>query len=225
MNDLNPGNSVLVDAPLVPDMDADSELSGDGTFLIGDEDICGARFVLQRSAVEPVVLSGVPGAFAAFVCTFHGTGEGARFTNAEVYLVLDAPEGAQFIDVEPTIDAVEEVTVEYSIAENLNVKVLESGSTTTHRVTTYVARIKGSGERTPRARWTLEEGLQNGIPHKTSLLCTFTPAGPIKARAIVSARIERRGAGGALLAARNLFLGPHQWQYPFTLDIPAAEGS
>lgn len=221
MTDPKTSGTVLVDAPLVPDTDADSELNQEAVSLIADEEIREARFILRRTAIEPVTLDGAQGAFASFVCTFHGTSKGARFTSARIHLVLNAPKNAVVVNVEPTLDAVEEVIIEYSVEEKLNVKIVDAGSTTKHRVATYTARVKSSGEGTRRACWTLEEGHQTGIPHETTLLCTLVPTGQLSVRAIISARIEKRGVGGALQAARNLLLGPYERQYQFTLDVPA----
>jgi hypothetical protein len=221
MTDPKTASTVLIDAPLVPDTDADSELNQDATSLLADEEISEARFILRRTAIEPVTLDGAQGTFVAFACTFHGTSTGARFTNARIHLVLDDPKDAAFVDVEPTMDALEEVVIEYNVDEKLNVKIVEAGATTKHRVATYTARIKGSGDGTRRACWTLEEGHQTGIPHETMLLCTLVPTGRLSVRAIISARIEKRGVGGALQAARNLLLGPYERQYQFTLDVPA----
>ena len=97
-------DSLLIDAPLISDPDADEELGATDIEAVADEDLRGSRLLLVRRAIEPIDLEGTPGGVVQLSCTFQPS-QGARFSFAQFRLRLKTPDGIKIIDLAPrTLD-------------------------------------------------------------------------------------------------------------------------
>ena len=217
---------VLIDAPLVPDPDADEEMGPTDAEAIADEDLQGSRLLLTRRTAAPVKLGNQVGGLAEFLCTFQPAFE-SRFVWASLTLRLEAPEGIKLIDVAPNaINDDEPVQVTIDDKGKLGLKYspakfdIESGVSQTF--TTYTCTVQGSGIGTSLARWDFRENphKENGLGAEHQLVTTLSATGRIKASITVSARLARPGMGGGLAALRDLVMGPKQRTYDIEFEIP-----
>lgn len=93
---MNEEETLLIDAPLVPDPDAEEEMGPGDLEPIADEDLRGSRLLLVRRAIEPIDLEGTPGGVVQLACTFQPA-QGTRFTFAQFRLRLVIPAGIRII--------------------------------------------------------------------------------------------------------------------------------
>lgn len=93
----------------------------------------------------------------------------------------------------------------------------------------YHCNVQGSGEGTNLARWDFHENAdrRDGIGREQVLTLTLPVTGPVTGEVIVSARLARKGIGGAIDAIRDLILGPRAGErsYPVAFEIPAKPSS
>jgi hypothetical protein len=227
---INQEDTLLIDAPLIPDPDADQELGPKGITAIADEDLKGSRLLVVRRAVEPIDLEGTPGGVIQIACSFQPA-QGTRFISAQFRLRLTMPEGIRIIDLAPR--SVEDThPVEFTLEGKgkLGIKSLplpiepslEIGANKKYAI--YHCKVQGTGEGTSLARWDFKENpdLRNGIGQEQILNLTLPVTGQVTGSAIVSARIARSGIQGKLEAIRDMILGtpPQERFYPITLNIP-----
>lgn len=218
---------LLIDAPLVPDPDADEELGPADAKTIADEDLKGSRLLLVRRPAEGIDLDGILGGAIEFVCTFQ-PGQGTRFTSARLLLSLATPEGIKVVDVAPrevrenepvrfSYDRKGKLVLKYMIAEAST----ETGSHKEFAV--YHCAVQGSGESTSLARWDFKENpnRQDGLGPEQVLALTVPVTGSVTGTVSVSARLARAGLRGRTEAIRDLVLGARdERKYPIAFVIP-----
>lgn len=221
-------SGVLLDSPLVPDIDAETELRSGTSGLITDEELSECRLILRARATEPIRLNGAPGGLLALECIFHGIPQGARFSEVNLNLVFRDQNSGEagslvFVDVEPQLEELPEpVKMTYVIDEGVEFTLLggkvKAGGNTKREVFEYYRPIRGSGAGTTRARWDLWEdrSAQSGVQHETTLLCTIPATGTVRLGVAVRAKVEK----GLLQSIRNLALGPHERMQAFEIEIP-----
>jgi hypothetical protein len=181
---------------------------GAGATLVDAIDARDARILIVRRAWEAGDAAQDGTVAVRLQCSFHAP-PGSRYTRARVVLKLTEPRDAVFFDISPH-EVKEPTTVEVSRASKLKLSVklgslgvsVEPGgeSSTKSTRTSYVCRVQGSGDSTPRAQWTFEEldGSEEGIG-LDQIVTMIVPSGsPVKAELLVTARLARRGLPGAL---------------------------
>jgi len=227
---MNEEDTLLIDAPLIPDPDAEEELGPTDIAAIADEDLQGSRLLLVRRAIEPIDLEGTAGGIVQIVCTFQPA-QGTRFTSAQFRLRLVTPEGIKIIDLVPRfIEDPHPVEVTVNSKGKLGFKILSlpfNGSTeygVSKKYAIYHCKVQGSGGGTSLARWDFREnpGLRDGIGQEQVLTLTLPVTGQISSSVIVSARLARSGLQGSLDAIRDMILGtsPKERFYPISFNIP-----
>jgi hypothetical protein len=223
----NDHDEVLIDAPLVPDPDADEEMGPTDIEAIADQDLEGSRLLLVRRAAEPIDLEGTPGGAISFACTFQPA-DGTRFTSALLLLRLNTPEGVRIIDVAPrdVPDQPVQFAVDRKGTLSVKPKLVEASveAGTRKEFAVYHCAVQGSGAGTALARWNFRENphRRDGLGREQVLVLTLPVTGPVTATVSVSARLERDGLRGRLEALRDLILGvrPEDRQYPLSFEIP-----
>lgn len=229
---------LLLDADLVPDPYADSELGPAEAQPIADTALAGARIQLVRTALERVDLDDGAGAALALAAVFHAP-PAARFSFGEIRWKLLSPAEAVFLDVAP-VSAPDGTPVTFTIgrsgklglsaAEGVPVAPnAELAAETKKQFTVYHCAVKASGAASRRALWTLAENpdTQQGIGHSTQLAVTLRGSGEINAEVLVSARLIKPGVAGRLAEIRDLILGPALSDRPthrIRFAVPAASG-
>jgi len=200
----------LLAVALVPDNDADQELSGDVEAL-SDEEVAGARVRLLRRTIERI--EGGEDVAVALTTEFHPA-PGTRFTHATVSLRLTAPPGVQVIEVAPvelrTTDPVTfKVTRSGKISFEKFIKA-EAGIADEVSYTTYPCLVRGAGAASMYATWSFEEHAKahGGIGQQQELLLTLPGTGPFQAEVRVAARLLKPGLPGIAERVRDLVLGP-----------------
>lgn len=227
--------TALIDAPLVPDPDADEELGPTDVEAIADEDLRGSRLLLVRRAIEPIDLEGTAGGVVQLVCTFQPA-VGTRFTSAQFRLRLVTPDGLKIIDLAPrSVDDPNPVEFTLNGKGQLGIKHpavpvepgVEVGVSKTYAK--YHCRVQGAGEGTSLARWDFRENpdRRDGIGREQILTVTLPVVGPVTGSAIVSARLAKAGLRGSLEAVRDLILGPtpNERIYPIAFEIPESSSN
>lgn len=223
--------TLLIDAPLVPDPDADEELGSADIDAIADEDLKGSRLLLVRRASEPIDMEGIPGGVVQLACTFQ-PGQGARFTFAQFRLRLVTPDGIRIVDLAPrSLDDPNPVEVTLNRKGQLGVTGLpvpiepsvEIG--TSKKYARYHCRVLGAGAGTNLARWDFKENpdRRDGIGPEQVLTLTLPVTGRVTGSVIVSARLVRPGLRGSIESIRDMILGPkpNERFYPIAFEIPA----
>src|SRR5882724_11299568 len=224
--------TLLIDAPLVPDPDADEELGATDIEAIADEDLKGSRLLLVRRAIEPIDLEGNPGGVVQFACTFQPS-QGTRFTFAQFRLRLVTPDGIRIIDLEPrSLDDPNPVEFTLNRKGQLGVTSLpvpiepSIEISLSKKYARYHCRVQGAGEGTNLARWDFKENpdRRDGIGPEQVLTLTLPVIGRVIGSVIVSARLARLGLRGSIEAIRDMILGPkpNERSYPITFEIPEA---
>ena len=227
---MNEEDTLLIDAPFVPDLDAEEEMGPTDVTAIADEDLKGSRLLLVRRAVESIDLEGTPGGVVQLACTFQPA-QGTRFTSAQFRLRLITPAGIKIVDLAPrvledpspvefTLDRKGKLGVKslpVPIAPNLEVDLSK-------KYVIYHCKIQGAGEGTNLARWDFRENpdRRDGIGQEQVLNLTLPVTGQVTGSVIVSARLARSGLQGSLEAIRDMILGtpPQERFYPITFNIP-----
>lgn len=225
---MNEEDTLLIDAPLVPDPDAEEELGPTDIEAIADEDLKGSRLLLVRRTIEPIDLEGIAGGIVQIVCTFQPA-QGTRFTSAQFRLRLVAPEGIKIIDLAPRfIEDSHPVEFTFDSKGKLGVKIppingsAEEGVSKKYAI--YRCKVQGAGEGTNLARWDFRENpdRRDGIGQEQVLTLTLPVTGQVSGSVIVSARLARSGLQGSLNAIRDMILGtsPQARFYPISFNIP-----
>jgi hypothetical protein len=216
---------VLVDAPLVPDPDSDTELGDPQT--LSDEDLAGSRLlVVLREAAGRELPGGTYGV-VQIACTFQPA-EGARFAWARIALRLESPPGVRVLDLAPReVREGEPVKVVLSQQGKLGFRAL-SGEAREERgsrkeYVEYHCQVQGSGESTQLARWDFRENQhrRDGVGPEQELLLTLPVVGPVSATLTASARLVRPGLAGGLERFRDMVLrrSPHERRHPVSFHI------
>lgn len=226
----NEEETLLIDAPLVPDPDADEELGSTDVEAIADEDLRGSRLLLVRRASEPIDLEGTPGGLVQLACTFQ-PGQGTRFTSAQFRLRLVTPDGIRIVDLAPrSLDDPNPVEVTLNRKGQLGLTshtvpiepIVEIGLS--KKYVRYHCQVQGSGEGTSLARWDFMENpdRRDGIGQEQVLTLTLPVTGQVTGSVIVSARLARSGLRSSIEAIRDMILGaqPNERSYPITFEIP-----
>jgi len=221
-------NEILIDAPLVPDTDADEEMGSGNTETITDNDVRGSRFLLVRRAVEAIDISGTPGGAIKFACTFHAV-PGTRFVEARLALRLNEPPGVYINDLAPR-EVRENEPVRFKLDDKgqLSLGYAKLGaefgqeSGTSKEFAVYHCAVKGSGENTALALWDFAENphKQDGIGHEQVLALTIAATGRVAGTLSVSARLARPGLKGTWDAIREMVIGTDERNYPVSFTIP-----
>lgn len=221
-------HEILIDAPLVPDADADEEMGSSNTETITDEDLRGSRFLLVRRAVEAIDIDGTPGGAIKFACTFHAV-SGTRFVEARLALRLSEPPGVNIHDLAPR-EVRENEPVRFKVDDKGKFSLgyakvgaeLGQESEKSAEFAIYHCAIKGSGENTALARWDFTENphKQDGIGHEQVLALTIPVTGRVAGTLSVSARLVRPGLKGTWDAIRELVIGADERNYPLSFTIP-----
>jgi hypothetical protein len=230
---MNEEDTVLIDAPLISDPDAEEELSPTDIAAIADEDLTGSRLLLVRRAIEPIDLEGTAGGIIQIVSTLQPA-QGARFVSAQVRLRLTTPAEIKIIDLAPRfIEDAHPVEITVTSKGKLGVKAppidgsAEDGVSKKYAI--YHCKVQGSGEGTSLARWDFRENpdRRDGIGQEQVLTLTLPTTGRISGSVIVSARLARSGLQGSLDAIRDMILGtsPQERFYPVTFNIPPTPSS
>lgn len=225
-------DAVLIEAPFVPDPDADEELGPTDVEAIADQDLQGSRLLLVRRAIEPIDLGGTLGGVVQIACTFQPA-QGTRFTSAQFRLRLVSPEGTKIIDLAPrSLDDPNPVEFILNGKGQLGIKnpaiPLEPGVEVgiSKQYAKYHCKVQGTGEGTNLARWDFRENpdRRDGIGPEQVLTLTLPVTGQVTGTVIVSARLAKPGLQGSLEAVRDLILGPTPEErfYPITFEIPQA---
>lgn len=226
-------DEILIDAPLVPDTDADKELGPRDAKAIADEDLQGSRFLLVRRAVEAIDISGTPGGAIKFACTFHAAA-GTRFVEARLVLRLTEPPGVSIHDLAPR-EVRESEPARFKLDEKGKLSLgydkvgagfgQESGTTTEFAI--YHCAVRGSGENTMLARWDFIENphKKDGLGHEQVLALTIPVTGQVAGDISVSARLVRPGLKGAWDAIREMVIGEQERSYPISFTIPPKTSS
>jgi len=219
----------LIDAALVPDPDESNEMGAADIATITDEDLRGSRLLLVRRAVESIEVDGTPGGIVQLACTFQPA-DGARFASAQFRLRLTTPEGVRIIDVAPrVIDDPHPVELTLGRKGQLGLKVFavepKIEASSSKKYVRYHCNVQGSGAGTNLARWDFHENpdRRDGLGRDEQVLTITLPVtGSVIGEVIVSARLARRGIGGAVDAIRDLVLGPRPSEraYPVGIEIP-----
>ena len=227
-------NPLLLDATLIPDPLADSELGPAEARQIADSDVRGARIQLVQTALERVDIDGEAGLALAVAAVFHAP-PAARFSHGEVRWRLVAPADALFVDVAP-VTVQDQVAVSFKLSRNGKISLDAKGlgvtpsvsaeHGTTREFTLYHCAVRSSGVASRRAIWNLEENpdTRQGIGHSTQLALTLRGTGPFVADVLVSARLVRPGLAARLNDIRDLILGPTLGQaseHRVELSVPA----
>jgi hypothetical protein len=224
--------TLLIDAPLVPDADADEELGAADIEAIADEDLKGSRLLLVRRAIEPIDLEGASGGVVQLACTFQPS-HGTRFMSAQFRLSLVTPGGIRIIDLEPR-SLNDPNPVEFTLnrkgqlgVTNLPVPVEPSFELSwSKKYARYHCQVQGCGQGTNLARWEFKENpdRRDGIGPEQVLTLTLPVTGRVTGSVIVSARLARPGLTGGIDAIRDMILGPkpNERSYPLTFEIPNA---
>ncbi|MCB0032363.1 MAG: hypothetical protein KDE28_30845 [Anaerolineales bacterium] len=221
---------VLLDAPFVPDPDADEELNATTVTAIADEDLRGSRLLLVRRAVEPFKGADWAGGVVQLACTFQPA-LGARFSSAQLRLRLTSPAGLLIQDLAPA-----RLTDPHPVEVTLNSKgqlgiaspvvPLQSSLElrSSRKYSTYHCLVQGSGEGTALARWDFRENpdRRDGLGQEQLLTLTLPATGLISAEVMVTARLAWAGLQGVNEAIRDLLIGPTPFQrkYPISFEIP-----
>lgn len=225
---MNEEDTLLIDAPLIPDPDAEEELGPTDIEAIADEDLKGSRLLLVRRAIEPIDLEGTAGGIVQLVCTFQPA-QGTRFTSAQFRLRLVTPEGIKIIDLAPRfIEDPHPVIVTVDSKGKLEFKIVSINGTAEDSVSKkyaiYHCKVQGGGAGTSLARWDFRENpdRRDGIGQEQVLTLTLPVTGQVSGSVIVSARLARFGLQGSLEAIRDMILGtyPKERFYPITFTIP-----
>lgn len=227
---LSEDDTLLIDAPLVPDSDADAEMGSTDIEAIADEDLKGSRLLLVRRAIEPIDLEGSSGGVIQLSCTFQ-PGQRTRFTWAQFRLRLLTPNGVRIIDLAPR-NLNDPNPVEITIDRKGELKVtslpvpiepgVEIGSS--KKYSKYTCLVQGSGSGTALARWDFRENPDkcDGIGPEQVLTLTLPVTGRVTGSVIVSARLARSGLRGSFEAVRDMIIGAqgNERSYPVTFEIP-----
>lgn len=224
---VNKTENLLIDAPLVPDSDADNEMGSTDIEAIMDEDLKGSRLLVVRRAIEPIDLEGTPGGVVQLACTFQPS-QGTRFISAQFRLRLLTPKGIQIIDLAPrSLD--DPNPVEFTLNRNGQLKVtglpvpIEPGVeiSSSKKYFKYHCRVQGSGAGTSLARWDFKENpdRQDGIGPEQVLTLTLPVTGLVTGSVIVGARLARSGLHGSIEAIREMILGGNERSFPLTFEI------
>jgi hypothetical protein len=225
------GDTLLIDAPLIPDPDAMQELSAPDIEAIADEDLKGSRLLLVRRGVRSINVGGTPGGAVEFVCTFQPA-DGTRFVSARLVMHLVTPQGIKIVALAPSVKPDE--AVKYTIDDkgkfSVSVKkVVEAGrEQNVHtEYAFYNCAVQGSGTGTSLARWTFRENpaRRDGLGPEQSLALSLPLVGSVHGTVSVSARLARPGLAGVIDAIRDLVLGPSpdERQYQIAFEIPEAQ--
>lgn len=225
---MNEEDTLLIDAPFIPDPDAEEELGPTDIAAIADEDLQGSRLLIVRRAIEPIDLEGTAGGIVQIVCTFQPA-QGTRFTSAQFRLRLVTPEGIKIIDLAPSsIEDPHPVEVTVNSKGKLGFKILpingiaEDGVSKKYAI--YHCKVQGAGGGTSLARWDFRENpdRRDGIGQEQVLTLTLPVTGQVSGSVIVSARLARSGLQGSLDAIRDMILGtsPKERFYPISFNIP-----
>lgn len=227
---MNEEETLLIDAPLMPDPDADEEMGPTDIEAIADEDLKGSRLLLVRRASEPIDLEGIPGGVVQLACTFQPS-QKTRFTAAQFRLRLVIPDGIRIIDLAPrSLDDPNPVEFTLNRKGQLGVARLpvpiepSVEISSSKKYTRYHCRVQGSGEGTSLARWDFRENpdRRDGLGQEQILTLTVPVTGQVTGSVIVSARLARSGLRGSIEAIRDMILGakPNERSYPLTFEIP-----
>ena len=226
---------LLIDAPLVPDPDADEELGPTDLEAIADEDLRGSRLLLVRRAIEAIDLEGTAGGVVQLVCTFQPALE-TRFTSAQFRLQLMTPEGIKIIDLAPrSLDDPNPVEFTLNGKGQLGIKnpavPVEPGVEVgmSKKYAKFHCKVQGAGEGTSLARWDFRENpdRRDGIGREQVLTVTLPVIGQVTGNVIVSARLAKSGLRRGIEAVRDLILGPTPAEriYPISFEIPKSSGN
>ena len=229
---MNEPEGGMIDAPFMPDPDADQELGATDLETIADQDLKGSRLLVVRRAIEPIDLDGTPGGVVQFACTFQPAPE-TRFTLAQFRLRLVMPDGVQIVDLAPRSIS-DPSPVEFTLTRKGKLGLsgvtgpvkpeVELGSS--KKFVRYHCQVQGAGEGTNLARWDFRENpdRQDGIGPEQVLALTLPVTGPVTGGVIVSARLARAGLRGRVAAFRDLILGAgtKQQSYMINFEIPEA---
>lgn len=221
-------NNLLIDAKLIPDRNADEEMSAGDIEQLSDEEIYGCRFLLVKRAVEAIDLEGQSGGAIQLSCEFHPT-ENTRFTWGRVSLVLESPAGVKFISVQP--DAVQDkIPVNFQISRNGKLSLgypsyasVEAGGGKQKEYVIYHNSVRGSGEGTAKAIWTFTENpeTKTGLGQKNILALTISVSGTVKGSLTANCRIVRSGIKGLMDKVRDLIVErPETQSHQVTFQIP-----
>lgn len=223
--------TLLIDAPLIADKDADEELGPGGVEAIADEDIQGSRLLLVKRMTEAVDMDGVRGGLLQFACSFQPA-DGTRFSSAQLKLRLKTPENMHIIDLAPRkVDDTHPVEFTLTKKGQLGIKYLsfEPGGEIglSKKFVKYHCSVHGTGEGTRLARWDLKENPDSkvGIGPEQVLTVTLPVTGKVAAEIIVTARLVKKSLKGKIEAIRDLILGvkPGERFYPVEFEIPIKE--
>lgn len=225
MND--PAGTPLLDTALVPDLDAEQELSGDRVEALSDDEISGARVRLLRKTIETI--EGGDDVAVALTAEFHPA-PATRFTYATVMVRLIDPAGAQVIDVSPVeLHSADPVTFKVTSSGKISIEKLvkaELGASRETSYSVYPCLVRGSGAASSFATWSFEEHAEahSGIGQFQDLILTLSGKGPFQAEVRVAARLLKPGLAGALERVRDMILGPSLAgaSHSVTLTVPAA---
>ncbi len=224
-------NLILIDSPLAPDPLADEEMSGE-VEAIADEDLKGSRLLLVLRTVDALDQDGMPGGVVKFACSFQPA-PGTRFVSAQLRLLLSSPTDLKITDLAPRVIN-DQNPVEFTLNRKgaLGIKdlpvaldpsvELEWGK----KYSRYYCQVHGTGDGTNLARWVFQENpqIKDGLGREQDLALTFPVTGKVSGKAMVSAKLVRKGIAGKLDSIRELILRekPEERSYPFGFEIPKA---
>lgn len=239
MHEMDAGDELLLDAPLLPAAEParvtyrgedPQTCRGDDPETLSDADLQGSRLLLVRRSVEAIDLDGKPGGVVQIACVFQPA-EGARFSWARVALQLTDPVGVRVLDLAPrevrenepvtfTVDGKGKLGLKYQIAEAGAEKLVR------REFATYHCAVHGSGESTTLARWDFAENphRRDGIGREQALALTLPVTGTVRGTLTANARLVRAGVRGRLDAVRELVLGGgvHARRHPVSFSVPDA---
>lgn len=224
--------NLLLDAILIPDPLADSELGTRDMQLVADTEVRDARIQLVRTSLQRIDIDGEPGLALALSAVYHAP-SGARFSHGQIRWRLTTPADARFVDVAPT-SVQDAVPVSFTLSRSGKLGVDTSsrtpsanlGHTIKREFTLYHCAVRSSGAASRQAIWTLSENpdTRQGIGHSTQLALTLQGAGPFSIEVQVSGRLIKPGMAGRLSELRDVILGPARGQpsvHRIELQVPS----
>lgn len=217
---------VLLDEELIPDPDADLELSGADVEPVADEDVRGCRLLVVQRSAEPVEIDGKSGGAIQLFCTFQ-PGPQTRFTSASLLLKLISPNGIHIHSIAPrTVQEGQPIQFTINQKGHLGLKYspIEANAETSRgtQFSVYHCSVQGSGEGTSIARWIFAENPQrrDGIGREQALAVVVPITGTVKGTLQIYSQIKRPGLQGAKDKVRDLVLQSPNREYAFSITIP-----
>jgi hypothetical protein len=220
-------DDLLIDVRLIPNPDADEEMSGNDIEKLSDEEIRGSRFLLVKRAVEIIDINGQNGGAIQLSCEFQPA-ENTRFTWGSISLTLISPNGAKFISVQPEVIK-DGNPVNFQIKGNGKITLgyadiagAEVSREKQKQFVVYENLVQGTGEGTAKAVWIFKENTgKSGLTPRNILSFTIPTTGIVKAELSVNCRVVRSGIAGVVDKLRDLIIEPVGLEkHQVTFQIP-----